>query len=256
MTISPVDYPWLLFAGSFVLVWLAAQAGFLAAALTSASSLTARDDLTLVRNATFTLLSVLIGFSLSMAVARYDLRKTYEEEEANAIGTEYLRLDLLPMTTSGDIRALLRDYTHQRIIFYTAFDPPNLQRAADESARLQDSLWVAVSQAAVKQPSPVSALAVAGMNEVINSQGHALAAWRNRLPLEVWGLMLAVAMMANFQVGFGATSRHSPATWTPPLLAAIAFLLIADADSARNGLVRVDSQTLLEAAALMEKGSR
>ena len=67
-------------------------------------------------------------------------------------------------------------------------------RAETDLARLHDRLWAAASQAADGQPTPVMALAVAGMNDVFNSQGFTLAAWRNRLPVQVWGLMFIIAL--------------------------------------------------------------
>src|SRR5215471_11120604 len=90
-----VDHPVLLAVVTFVVMWCAAQLG--ARAFSSMRKLEPdeRNDLGFVVGATLTLLGLLIGFSFSMAVGRYDQRKGYEEEEANAIGTEYLRVELL-----------------------------------------------------------------------------------------------------------------------------------------------------------------
>ena len=79
----------------------------------------AREDFNVIRAATLTLLGLLIGFSFSMAIGRYDQRKNYEEEEANAIGTEYFRADLLPAADAAKVRALLLDYLDQRVLFYS-----------------------------------------------------------------------------------------------------------------------------------------
>ncbi len=74
--------------------------------------------------ATLTLLALLIGFSFSMAINRYDQRKIYEEDEANAreLGTEYLRTDLLPPVAATNVRTLLITYLDQRILFYETRD--------------------------------------------------------------------------------------------------------------------------------------
>ena len=77
-----------------------------------------REDFGVVQAATLTLLGLIIGFSFSMAVGRYDQRKNYEEAEANAIGTEYFRAGLLPATDTAVVRALLRKYLDLRISFY------------------------------------------------------------------------------------------------------------------------------------------
>ena len=121
-----------------------------------------------------------------MAINRYDQRKNYEEAEANAIGTEYVRADLLPADAAAKIRALLTTYTDERILFYTTRDPSELQRVNVHVAQLQNQLWAAVVPAAEAQPTPVVALAVAGMNDVLNSQGYTQAAWWNRIPIAAW----------------------------------------------------------------------
>src|SRR6478736_6706420 len=93
--IKIVDYPLLVFAISFVGMWFSAWLGpFLRRRLELNESV--RDDFGLIMAATLTLLGLIIGFSFSMATGRYDQRKNLEEAEANAIGTEYVRADLLP----------------------------------------------------------------------------------------------------------------------------------------------------------------
>src|SRR5580658_10884018 len=101
--------PFVVFAISFVALWLSARIG---AALRKPEALAeeARRDLDVTVTAALTLLGLIIGFSFSMAVSRYDQRKIYEEEEANAIGTEYLRAGLLPADNADNVRTLLRQY--------------------------------------------------------------------------------------------------------------------------------------------------
>ncbi len=79
-----------------------------------------RADFDLVLTSTLTLLGLIIGFTFSMAISRYDQRKNYEEEEANAIGTTYLRAELLPQQDAAHVQVLLKNYLQQRIRFYTA----------------------------------------------------------------------------------------------------------------------------------------
>src|SRR5208282_5602357 len=133
----------------------------------------------LVLAASLTLLGLIIGFSFSMAVTRYDQRKNYEEAEANAIGTEYLRADLLPAANAAKVRVLLREYLDQRILFYQSRDERRLREIDVSTARLQTELWSAVQATAAAVPTPIVALAVAGMNDVLNSQGYTQAAWWN-----------------------------------------------------------------------------
>ena len=89
-----------------------------------------REDFGVILAATLTLLGLIIGFSFSMAMSRYDQRKNYEAAEANAIGTEYVRADLLPASDAAKVRALLRDYLDQRVLFY--YDPRRATDSADQ----------------------------------------------------------------------------------------------------------------------------
>jgi uncharacterized membrane protein YdfJ with MMPL/SSD domain len=82
--------------------------------------------------ATLTLLALTIGFTASMATTRYDQRKTLEEAEANAIGTEILRADLIPPVDAANVRRLLGAYLDQRILFYINNDDTR-QRKIDQS---------------------------------------------------------------------------------------------------------------------------
>jgi hypothetical protein len=79
-----------------------------------------------ILSATLTLLGLLIGFTFSTAISRYNQRKNDEQEEANAIGTEYVRADLLRSADAAKVRALLRSYTDQRILFYETGDRQKL----------------------------------------------------------------------------------------------------------------------------------
>ncbi len=83
---------------------------------------TRRGDFDIVLGATVTLLSLIIGFSFSMASSRYDQRKNYEEDEANAIGTAYARADLLPSADAVKMHQLFREYLDLRIRSYTTVD--------------------------------------------------------------------------------------------------------------------------------------
>ena len=107
-----------------------------------------RHDFNTVQAATLTLLALIIGFSFSMAVSRYDQRKASEEAEANAIGTEYLRADLLPADGGARIRDLLRKYLDLRIAFYEHADARLDDQIGQQTARVQEQLWALVVPAA------------------------------------------------------------------------------------------------------------
>lgn len=201
----------------------------------------------MVQAATLTLLGLIIGFSFSMAVSRYDLRKHCEEAEANAIGTEYVRAGLLPAGNAALVRSDLGKYLDLRILFYRTRNASELLKVNDDTAHLQAALWSAVQSAALAQPTPVIALAVSGMNDVLNSQGYTQASWWNRIPISAWALMVAIAICCNVLVGYGARTSETKASllFVLPLVVSISFLLIADIDSPRGGLIHVRPQNLM-----------
>jgi hypothetical protein len=174
-----------------------------------------------------------------MAVSRYDQRKNLEEAEANAIGTEYVRADLLPPDDAEKVRTLLRRYVEQRISYYVAGDENQLGQIKGDTAKLQGELWSAVLPAAAKEPTQVIALVVSGMNDVLNSQGYTQAAWWNRIPIAAWEMMGLIAIACNLLVGYAAHQRSVLLLLILPTIVSIAFFLIADIDSPRGGIIRV-----------------
>src|SRR5689334_23194660 len=112
------DSPTVVLAIAMIAQTLAALVGDLLRKRTRSFKQGERHDFSIIQAATLTLLALIIGFSFSMAVSRYDQRKTFEEAEANAIGTEYLRADLLPGDDGTRMRELLRNYLDLRVAFY------------------------------------------------------------------------------------------------------------------------------------------
>ena len=120
-----------------------------------------------------------------------------------------------------------------------------LQQIDAMTAQLQTELWSAVRTPAAASPTPVTALAVSGMNDVLNSQGYTQAAWWNRILSSAWGLMAAIALFCNLLIGYGAQRMWRPLFLILPFAVAISFLLIADMDSPRRGLIQVQPQNLI-----------
>jgi hypothetical protein len=211
-----------------------------------------RHDFNTVQAATLTLLALIIGFSFSMAVTRYDQRKALEEAEANAIGTEYLRVDLLPKDSGSRTRDLLRKYLDLRIAFY---QESNSQLAAEigrRTASLQGELWSEVRSVGAVQPTPMIALVASGMNDVINAQGYTLAAWWNRIPVGAWAMMALMATSCNLLVGYGERRKGELFLFVLPVVVSLSFFVIADLDSPRGGVIRVYPQNLLAASQSMK----
>jgi hypothetical protein len=240
---DPMEFPILILVSAFVVLFLAAEAGNFLRIKIRPLNEDEREDFGVILGATLTLLGLLIGFSFSMAINRYDQRKLYEEAEANAIGTEYLRVGLLSGDTSK-VRELLREYLDQRILFYTTRHEGGLAKINADTATLQNELWLAV-QSRKAEPTAVVVLSVTGMNDVLNAQGYTQAAWWNRIPVAAWVLMFTIAICCNALIGYGAHRTGWRLFMILPVTVAIAFFLISDLDSPRGGAIRVVPQNLL-----------
>ena len=243
------QHPLLIFAFAFVVQCAAAWIGDLCRRRSAPIDEAARKDFGTILPAALTLLALIIGFSFSMASSRYDQRKTLEEAEANAIGTEYVRADLMAAAQAAQIWELLVKYTQHRILFYQGTDAVQLRQIDSETAALQSELWHAVTQPALAAPTPIAALVVAGMNDVLNSQGYTQAAWWNRLPTGAWVLLTVVAIVGNFLFGYSERRDGGPRAklmlMLLPLIVSVPLFLIADIDTPRGGVIRVVPQNLI-----------
>lgn len=225
-------FPILVFVVSFCVLWLSVRLGAIVRAQKGPLAKDERDDFNVIQGATLTLLGLLIGFSFSMALSRYDERKHYERVEANVIGTEYLRLDLLSDTAVvADLRELLKKFVDQRIRFYQTSDPRQIEDIDRDTAQLHNELWSLVSAEAAKQPTPITALVVEGMDDVLSVPGNTQASWWNRIPLGAWWMMGLIAAISGVMIGNGSHTKTIVRHPVFPLVVAIAFFFIADLDS-------------------------
>ena len=242
--------PLFLFAISFAAMWGCAWLGWALLRKRYPLDEQLREDFGFILPAALTLLGLIVGFSFSMATSRYDQRKNYEEAEANAIGTEFVRVDLLPAADAAKVRALLKGYLEERILFYESQNESELGAVNARVSQLQDQMWAAVVPPATANQTPIMLLVVAGMNDVLNSQGYTQSAFWYRIPAAAWQLMIVIAVACNLLIGYGARGAHSGGKLLLilPLLIGIAFMLIADIDAPRHGLIRVHPQNLYSLA--------
>jgi hypothetical protein len=251
-----LEFPLLVLAVSLFVLWLSAQGGILLRRRFRELAEDVRADYGIILAAALTLLGLLVGFTFSMAISRYDLRKHYEAEEANAIGTAYLRAGILPPADAAKVRGLLRDYAEQRVRFYYAYHEGGGQEVSRISARtaeLQKQMWSAVEIPARSRSDMLMALVLSGMNDVLNAQGYAQAAFWNRIPVEAWVLMGLIAILCNVLLGYGA---HGPSGFllvVLPSTLAIAFALLADIESPRGGAIRIHPHNLESVAKFIQQ---
>jgi hypothetical protein len=240
-------FPILVLALSLAVLWVSVWIGVSIRKRRLSLEENEREDFGTIMSALLTLLGLIIGFSFSMAIYRYDQRKNLEATEASAISTEYARADFLPASDTARVRALLRSYVDQRIAFYATRDDRQLRQIDVATAELEADLWSAVQVPAAAQNTFLVTIAATGMNDMLSSRGYTQAAWWNRIPNAAWGLMIAIATCSNLLIGYGARAGRASTTLllVLPLVVSISFSLIADIDSPRGGMVRVYPQNLI-----------
>jgi hypothetical protein len=239
-----VKFPLLVFALSFAVLWLSTLVGDSLRKWLRPLEEEERHDFGVIQAATLTLLGPHYRIHLFDGRQQVDQRKNYEAADANAIGTEYVRADMLSAADTARVRELLKNYLDQRLRFYKTRDVGQLRQIDTYTAQLQNELWSTVRVRAAAQPTPVVALAVSGMNDVLNSQGYTRAAWWNRIPVAAWVLLATIAIGCNLLIGYGAHRTYRLLFLVLPLAVSVSFFLIADIDSPRGGLIHVQPQNL------------
>jgi hypothetical protein len=218
----------------------------------------ARAGVGAVEGAVYGLLGLLLALTFSGAAARFEIRRALVIQEANAIGTAYLRIDLLPEDAQPALRDLFRRYLDSRLAAYARL--PDLGAAMAELERsnaLQREIWKAAQEAAARSPSPPrSHLIQPALNEMIDITTTRLAATRSRPPAVIFGMLIVLALVSALIAGHGmavARTRH----WLHPLAYAlvmsVTLYVILDLEYPRLGLIRVDAvdQLLVDVRASM-----
>jgi hypothetical protein len=202
-----------------------------------------------VQGAVLGLLGLLRGFSFAMSVGRYDARRALVNEEANAIGTTWLRADFLPSPQREEIRDLLARYTQLRIAGADVGSVKALTPFRKESWAIHNALWEKASAAAKANPSPLTASFITSINETIDLDATRVAALRNRVPGAVWILLLVVSGCGAWASGYGSGVNGVRSFFTQlvfPMLITIVITLTADIDRPTKGLIGVSQKPLEE----------
>ena len=208
--------------------------------------------------ATLALLAFMLAFTFGLAASRFDVRRGLVIDEANAIGTTYLRAGLLPEPHRSDVRSLLREYVDVRL---EAVQPGKLSRSIDRSEELHARLWAHAVAVGEKNPgSIVVGLFIASLNEVIDLHAKRLALGvRNRIPGTIWVALSFVAIIGTSVMGYHAGlagSGRSLALLALVLAFSAVVTLIADLDRPQEGLLRVSQQTMIDLQKTLAAPSR
>lgn len=218
----------------------------------SATSDSTRSQINTMQASLLGVLALLLGFTFSLSLQRYDSRSQAVISEANAIGTALLRAELLPATVRTETRTLLRQYLDQRVhTGNISLDQAELHDAAlRDSSRISDTLWREALRAADQDSGPVTTgLYVQALNELIDAYGTRAAALDRHVPEPVLFLLFGTFALTVCLVGFssGITGRRAffP-TYVLVLLIVLLVLIIIDLDRPRRGLIEVSQQSLID----------
>ncbi len=203
--------------------------------------------------ALFALLGLLLAFTFSGAYTRFDARRQLIVQEANAIGTAYLRLDLLPAPAQAPLREKFREYTASRAALYEKLsDTPAVISELARASALQKEIW-AQAVAASKGPEYQSArmLLLPALNEMIDIVTTRTVAIQTHTPLHIFFIMFAIALTCAGLTGYRASASEHPGYSYNILLATITaciLYLILDIEYPGFGLIRLDTvnQVLVE----------
>lgn len=203
-----------------------------------------------IQGAILGLLALLLGFTFALAVQRYETRRTLVVEEANAIGTTYLRAALLPPSHQSAVEDLCRRYVEMRLNYYDAGqDPEKLDAAEDGGALIQRDLWSHAVAAASEAPNPITATFITTLNELIDLDATRLNALRTHVPGAVWIILLAVAASGCYVSGYASGASGARSTFSSfvlPVLIALVISLISDIDRPRGGLISIKQQPMID----------
>lgn len=197
------------------------------------------------------LLSLLLAFTFSAALQRFDDRSLAVVTEANAIGTTYLRAQLLPVQMRDDVSTLLHQYLDVRIregqVDFTAVTAR--QDLLDQAGLLEAQLWRHASTAAEQDGGPVtSGLFIQALNDLIDASAARAAANSRHVPEIVILLLFATVLISTTMVGFASgIAGHRPTfgAFVLMMLIVLVVYLIIDLDRPRSGAIQVSQQSLL-----------
>jgi len=192
------------------------------------------------------LLALLIAFSFSLSLQRYDARRQIVINEANALGTTWLRTGLLDEPDRTRLRAVLREYVDIRVEFGTASTPGQEDAVFRRTEEKQRQLWDAISEAVAPfRTTPLAALLVTTTNESIDLAAERKATREAHIPTRILEILMLYALIAAVMIGY-EKGRHRTATSLLFVLLALAATLVADLDRPAAGAIKIPQQPMLD----------
>jgi hypothetical protein len=244
--------PFLVCVTLFALLLVAEEVGFrLRKRKLLGSESIEKGDIALILGAVLTLLSLMLGFTYMMSSDRYETRRQLVIEEANAIGTTYLRAQTLPEPQGSEIQELLRRYAALRVeIAGIRSDAPEKIREIDaRTKQLHSLIWSNATVLARENPSPVVAVFLLSLNEMIDIHSERLAAFRNRVPASIYPVLFISSAIALLLAGYYFGTSKQRVRILPLIFAVLiasVMWLIMDLDQPVRGSIKASQQSLID----------
>lgn len=205
----------------------------------------ARAGLGTIEAAIYGLLALMIALTFSGAASRLDARRALVVQEANAIGTAYLRLDLLPAAAQPPLREQFRRYAETRLAVYRAL--PDSEASNTQVARgtaLQNEIWAGAIAAVREAPPAASLLLLPALNEMIDITTTRAVASRTHTPPIIMVVLILLALFCSLLAGYGLASGKPFSLNLHrvgfALILTLTIYVIFDLDHPRFGVIRVD----------------
>jgi hypothetical protein len=199
-----------------------------------------------VETVAFGLLGLLLAFTFSGAASRLDMRRMQIVDEANNIGTAWLRLDVLPASAQPKLREAFRQYTESRIAVYRTFSQSGLEAGRAEYARsaaLQNQIW-SDAVAACRETPAATVVVLPALNAMFDIAATRMAATQMHPPSIVFVVLAAISLLCGFLVGYEMGTSPVPSRTHMVVLAfVVTFTLyvILDFEFPRLGFIRIDA---------------
>ncbi len=217
-----------------------------------------RAGLGAIEGAVFALMGLLVAFTFSGAASRFDVRRQLIAEEANAIGTAWLRLDVLPADAQPALRDAFRRYLDARIEAYRKIaDEPAAREALARAEAQQRTIWSQALAALPRAELPQTPMLVLpALNDMIDITTTRLMATQIHPPRIVYAMLVGVALAASLFGGYAAAERPRPSLLHLlgfAFIVALSLFVILDLEYPRLGLIQVEEadRMLIELRASM-----
>lgn len=239
--------------GLIVGVVAAHEIGFRLGSLTRSPDEPFDRQVGLVRTSTAALVGFLIGFAFSGAASRFIDRQDIIVKEANALGTAYLRADVIAEPQRGDLKGALKEYTADRVALLGRDGRGQIEPLLAKARRLHETMWKSAITA-TQGNAPLMAVVLPPINEVIDLHSVHLAMARRHLPVPIMAILLGTAALSVGMIGFGngrVGRRFSVLDTIYGAVLAAALWMTIDLDYAWLGILRVSNLPVAETLAAM-----